>query len=122
MKRKYEEVSKHQNSINQLLTLFFSGVYISSYDMLHMAKTLGYEYPSKNRELILKNLFAHCEAENKMIQLMQKLIQLLQERVTQYKALTHNYPNICEVSALWIQKANTMIKLLQQHTKVSIYE
>jgi predicted small metal-binding protein len=122
MKRKYEEVSKHQNSINQLLTLFFSGVYISSYDMLHIAKALGYEHPSKNRELILKNLFAHCEAENKMTQLMQKLIQLLQKRVKHYKVLSDNYPNICEVSALWIQKANTMIKLLQQHTKVSMYE
>lgn len=122
MKRKHEEVSKYQNSINQLLTLFFSGVYITSSDMLEMAKALEFEFPSKNRELILKNLFLHCEKENKMTQLTQKLMVLLYDRIAQYKALTQQYPNIHEVSALWIQKANTMIKLLQQQSRVNPYE
>ncbi len=122
MKRKYEEVSKHQNIINQLLTLFFSGVYITSWDMLEIAKALDFDFPSKNRELILKNLFLHCEKENKIPQLTQQLSLLLYDRIAQYNTLTQHYPNICEVSSLWIQKAHTMIKLLQQQNRVNPYE
>lgn len=122
MKRKYEEVSKYQNIVNQLLTLFFSGVYITSFDMLAIAKAVDFEFPSKNRELILKNLFLHCEKENKMPLLTQKLIGLLNDRVAQYKELTKQYPNIQEVSSLWIQKAQTMIKLIQQLNRANPYE
>ncbi len=122
MKRKYEEVSKHQNIINQLLTLFFSGVYITSWDMLEIAKALDFDFPSKNRELILKNLFLHYEKENKIPQLTQQLSLLLYDRIAQYNTLTQHYPNICEVSSLWIQKAHTMIKLLQQQNRVNPYE
>jgi len=122
MKRKYQEVSKYQNTISQLLTLFFSGVYITSHDMLLIAKELGHELPSKNRELILKNLFLECEKNNTLQELSQKLIALLQKRVATYKQLTLNYSNISEVSTIWIQKANTMIKLLQQTVRASPYE
>jgi hypothetical protein len=122
MKRKQKETSKYQHLLGQLLTLFFSGVYITSHDMMQIAKNLGYELPSKHRELILKNLFLECEKEDKMSLLIQQLIHLLNGRIQTYHALTHQYPAIAEVSSLWIQKAHTMIKLLQQQLRVNSYE
>jgi hypothetical protein len=122
MKRKHEETSKYQHLVGQLLTLFFSGVYITSYDMLEIGKKLGYTFPSKHRELILKTLFLECEKENKMHLLIHQLIQLINGRIMEYQALSKNYPDIQEVSFLWIQKANTMIKLLQQHLRANPYE
>lgn len=122
MKRKHEETSKYQHLVGQLLTLFFSGVYITSYDMLEIGKKLGYEFPSKHRELILKTLFLECEKENKMHLLIHQLIQLINGRITEYQALSKNYHDIQEVSFLWIQKGHTMIKLLQQHLRANPYE
>lgn len=122
MKQKHEESSKYQQLLGQLLTLFFSGVYITSYDMLEIGKKLGYELPSKHRELILKTLFMESEKENKMNLLIQQLIILLNTRIHEYQTLTKQYPLIQEVSFLWIQKAHTMIKLLQQHLRANVYE
>lgn len=122
MKRKYEETFKYQHLVGQMLTLFFSGVYITSHDMIHIAHELGHELPSKNRELILKNLFLECEKAHQMPQLVQKLIVLLQTRIEAYSKLTQLYPTIHAVSFSWIQKAHTIIKLLQQQLRVNPYE
>ena len=122
MKRKYEETFKYQHLVGQMLTLFFSGVYITSHDMIHIAHELGHELPSKNRELILKNLFLECEKAHQMPQLVQKLIILLQTRIEAYSKLTQLYPTIHAVSFSWIQKAHTIIKLLQQQLRVNPYE
>lgn len=122
MKRNYEETFKYQHLVGQLLTLFFSGVYITSHDMVQIAHELGHELPSKNRELILKNLFLECEKANQMPQLVQKLMALLQMRIEAYSELTQLYPAIHDVSFSWIQKAHSMIKLLQQQLRANPYE
>jgi hypothetical protein len=120
--KRAQEPNKYQHLITQLLTLFFSGTYISSHDMLSIASKLDFELPSKNRELILKNLFLHCDENDKLEQLYTQLIHLLQERVQAYNTVSQNYPHIKEVSNLWIQKALTLIKLLQQQKRGNPYE
>lgn len=122
MKRKHEESSKYQYLIGQLLTLFFSGVYITSHDMLKIAHELGHELPSKNRELILKNLFMESEKSQQIPLLIQKLTVLFQSRIVAYQELTKLSPAIQEISFLWIQKAQTMIRLLQQSLRENPYE
>lgn len=122
MRRKHQEVNKYQHLINQLLTLFFSGVYITSHDMMSIAQDLGFELPSKNRELILKNLFLEAEQRGQFEALIDALIALMQERVQQYNALNLDFNGIKEVSALWIQRANTIIRLLHQQKRANPYE
>jgi hypothetical protein len=111
-----------QYMISQLLTLFFSGTYISSHDLLEIARKLEIEYPSKSRELILKNLFSLSQEQKKEEMLYNELISLIQKRSQEYKKITHLYPNIKDVSSNWINRANTMIRLLQQQKRGNIYE
>lgn len=111
-----------QYLITQLLTLFFSGNYISSKDLIDLANKLDIEFPLKSRELILKNLFALASEQNKEKELYDLLIILIQKRVQEYKKLTIQYPKIAEVSNIWINKASTMIRLLQQQKRGNIYE
>ncbi|MEW6551890.1 MAG: hypothetical protein AB1389_07165 [Campylobacterota bacterium] len=111
-----------QHLITQLLTLFFSGVYISTKDLLDIAHKLELDFPAKSRELLLKNLFAEAQNQNKLYETYDMLIALLQARVREYKKLTALYPHIQNVSTNWINKANTMIRLIQQQKRGSIYE
>lgn len=122
MKRKYQEVTKYQQLINQLLTLFFSGVYITSQEMIDLAANLDIELPSKSRELILKNLFLEAEQSGQLESLLDGLIMLLQERIQQYNALNRDYARIHEIASVWIHKANTMIRLLHQQKRANPYE
>ncbi|RXJ55460.1 hypothetical protein [Candidatus Marinarcus aquaticus] len=122
MKRKNQEVNKYQYLINQLLTLFFSGVYITSQEMIDLAANLGIELPSKSRELILKNLFLEAEQRGQLESLLDGLIMLLQERIQQYNALNRDYAGIQEIASVWIHKANTMIRLLHQQKRANPYE
>lgn len=122
MKNKKEEQSKYQHLINQLLTLFFSGVYITSEEMILIGKKLGYELPSKNRELLLKNLFAMAEKDNKTAFILDEFLFLLNERFSEYKNLTMTYPGINEVSMNWAQRINTIKRLLVSEKRGNIYE
>ena len=121
-KRKEDDSSKHQFLINQLLTLFFSGIYITTSDLLSIAKKLGFEMPSKSREIILKNLFAQSEKERKSSLLYDELITLLQTRVLKYREITTSFPSIQSVSGQWARKSNTIIRLLQQEKRGNPYE
>lgn len=121
-KRKEDDSSKHQFLINQLLTLFFSGIYITTSDLLRIAKKLGFEMPSKSREIILKNLFAQSEKESKSWLLYDELITLLQSRVLKYREITTSFPAIQSVSGQWARKSNTIIRLLQQEKRGNPYE
>jgi hypothetical protein len=122
MKKKNENPSKYQHVINQLLTLYFSGVYITSKDIMVMGNALGFELPSKNREILLKTLFAECEKMEKMPQLCDGFIRLLQARLHEYKTLTSTFKSIHGISGLWIQRINTLIRLLQQQKRGNPYE
>lgn len=111
-----------QHMITQLLTLFFSGVYITNKDLIDIANKLDMEFPAKSRELILKNLITIAVEQNKAQMLYDLLISLLQQRISEYKKLTNLYPSLNEVSTNWINRANTMIRLITQQKRGSIYE
>ncbi|QOG12403.1 hypothetical protein [Arcobacter sp. FWKO B] len=111
-----------QHMITQLLTLFFSGVYITNKDLLDIAQKLDIEFPAKSRELILKNLMTLATEQKKEQILYDLLISLLQQRISEYKKLTNLYPSIAEVSSNWVNRANTMIRLLAQNKRGNIYE
>lgn len=114
MRRRKEEQSKYQHIINQLLTLFFSGTYISSNDMMNIANKMGYEMPSKSREIFLKNLFLEAEKDDKLDTLFDEFIKLLMARINEYKSLNIAFPSMIAVSSIWMQRANSVLRLLQQ--------
>lgn len=123
MKKRFrqEEVSRYQDIINQLLTLYFSGVYINSDDILNISNELEFSMPSKSRELLLKNLFLEAEKSDKLDKLYELLIKLLMKRVNEYKSLQSSYPSLVTVSSNWIFKATTLIKLLQSKRVANPY-
>lgn len=122
MMKNKEEKSKHQHLINQLLTLFFSGVYITNVDMINIGKKFGYDLPSKNREILLKNLFTMAENDGNLQVVLDEFLKLFNSRFEEYKKLTMNYPAINEISSNWTQKVNTIKRLLVTQKRGSLYE
>lgn len=120
-KRRLDEPYKYQHLQNQLLTLHFAGVYITSGDMLKVASKVGYEMPYKSREFTLKTLFVDSEKDGKFEDVCGHFMTLINSRIDAYKKLTINYPKINEVSSLWIQKANTVQRLLMQQKRGNPY-
>lgn len=121
MKKRYEENTQYQHLINQLLTLYFSGVYITSRDMLDISQKLGFSMPSKSREILLKTLFLQCDEEGKIPQVCEAFVDLLQDRVQQYRALSVNFTGIHAISAGWTGRTNAVIRLLQQQKRGNPY-
>ncbi|RXI43314.1 hypothetical protein CRU99_08105 [Malaciobacter mytili] len=119
---KKQENTKFQHIINQLLTLYFSGIYITNKDMLNLAQELGFDFPLKSREIMLKNLFLEAYNFQKIPKLCDSLIYLIDQRVQEYKKLSFEYPKINEVSSSWIFKANNIKRLLVNEKRGNIYE
>jgi hypothetical protein len=99
---------------NAILPLFFSGVYITTKELLEISFSLGFEQPSKSRELLLKNLATHAESEGSMKLLYSKLNDLIESKVQKYRELEENF-EIDDVSKVWIEKALITQKVLKKY-------
>jgi hypothetical protein len=99
---------------NAILPLFFSGVYITTKELLGISKSLGFEQPSKSRELLLKNLVTHAESECSMKMLYSKLNDLIESKVQKYRELEESF-DIDDVSRVWIEKALITQKVLKKY-------
>lgn len=117
-----EQQSKYQHLINQLLTLFFSGIYITTKEMMDIYAKLGYETASKNREILLKNLLTTADKDHKLELAFNELIKIIQKRIESYKDLALNYPNINDISSTWIQRADTTLRLIRQQKRGNPYD
>lgn len=117
------EINAELESLQKkLITLFFSGVYITSADFIDIANKLEIELPSKDRELVMKYLFNEASSKNQVDELLSHLVVLLNTRIEEYKRLTINYPAINRMSNNWINKTNSIKAIIFALKRKSIYE
>lgn len=106
----------------KLLTLYFSGIYLTSSDLLIIAQTLEIELPSKEREILIKYLFKEALAQNKLEPLLEQIVGLLNQRSENYRTLTIGFPAISPLTSSWVNKINSIKSIIFAMKRKSIYE
>lgn len=106
----------------KLITLFFSGIYITSKDLIDMAEQLDIELPSKDREILMKYLFSETVKTQQTDKLLSLIVELLNIRIEEYKSLTISFPAIAKLSTNWINRANSIKAIIFAQKRRSIYE
>jgi hypothetical protein len=112
-KNDQEKSSPYSGVERHLLNTFFSGVYISAKDFVLVGRALGFEGLSlKNRELIIKDLIAKANSENRVTELAEEIVKIIDLRVSEYRELLENYPKTAPVLTPLVQKAISSKKLV----------
>lgn len=119
---KESENTKFSAIENHFTNTFFSGLYISSTNMINIAKKLDITLQMNPRELVLKNLLIEADKQNLLQNLSALIYELIDERVQQLHRLTLEYPNARVAIANLAQKANSSKALLARELRGNIYE
>lgn len=106
----------------KLLTLYFSGIYITSADLIAIAESLEIELPSKEREILMKYLFKEAISQNKLESLLEHIVGLLNVRSEKYRALTIGFAAIAPLTSMWVNKINSIKSIIFAMKRKSIYE
>ncbi len=107
---------------NRFLNTFFSGIYLSPNDFIHIGNTLGVALEMHTREMLIKRLLNESDAHGKLPQAISLLRQLIDERIAQYHQLSIDYPGAQQPLAALAQKANATKSLLSQQHRGDPYE
>lgn len=113
MKQK-NQTSPYESLEKQLLSLFFSGIYISSHDIRQLGVKIGIELPVKDRNILLSRLFGDANKENKNIELYAAISDFIKSRAREYTALGNNYPHTKPLVSKWLQKAKSTDLLIKR--------
>jgi len=106
----------------QLMAVYYSGVYITNADIVHVGKTLGLELPLKDRMALLKQLMRHAHDNDMKTQMMRGFVQVLQNRAKVYQQLAQDFPKAAPLLGQMIQKARSTAMLLQREMRSNPYE
>ncbi len=107
---------------NRFLNTFFSGIYLSPNDFIHIGNTLGLTLEMHTREMLIKRLLNESDAHDKLSQALTLLSQLIDERIAHYHQLSIHYPGARQPLAALAQKANATKSLLSQQQRGNPYE
>jgi len=107
----YESLEKH------LLSTYASGVYISSNDLVEIAKKLDIELPFKERDILMRKLFGEMKEQNRLSDLLVQLILFFKERATTYTRLGNRHIDARDVIGIWLQKAKSTDMLLKHEAQ-----
>lgn len=111
---KYKDLQNEYESLEkQLLALFYSGVYISSNDLIEISKKLNYNLPLKERNVLLQKLMGDAKKDNKLIEFLGYLRDLLKVRGVSYVKLGEKYPYAQKIIGSWLQKAKSTDRLVK---------
>ncbi len=92
-KEQDEIVSIYGGIEGHLLNTFFSGLYISSAELLKIGKEIGLNSLSmKNRELLIADILAESKRIANISLFAEKLSKLIDERIINYRELIETYP------------------------------
>jgi hypothetical protein len=112
----YDSLEKH------ILSVFHSGVYISSHDLVTIGKELEYDYPLKERDILLRRMLGDTKKDGNFTQLLAKLAQLLKKRAETYTQLGNEYMATRAIISIWLQKAKTTDRLIKSEMAKANYE
>jgi hypothetical protein len=101
-----------------LLSLFFSGVYLTNYEFLKIAKKLNFNGTVlKDRDVTLRNLLKEAKDNFKFKELEEELINLIETRINEYQKLANSYENTSVIIKDWIEKANNLKLVIKEKLK-----
>lgn len=107
----YESLEKH------LLSTYSCGVYISSYDLVEIAKKLGVELPLKERDILIRKLFGEMKEQGKLGDLLAQFMLFFKDRTTSYTRLGNQHIDARDVIGNWMQKAKSTDMLLKREAQ-----
>lgn len=115
MKPKFKDRQNEYETLEkQLLSLFHSGIYISSYDIVQLGKAIGYDLPLKERNILLSRLLGDAKKDNKTKDLFDAVSALIKHRAMQYTELGNMHPHARPIISIWLQKAKSTDLLIKR--------
>lgn len=121
--RRYEsERSKFTALENHFLNTFFSGLYISSGDLILLGKEVGMPMQMNSRELLIKELLNKSHDAGTLPQVIAGLNRTIDERIAAYHRLSLEYPEAQTPLAKLAQKASGTKNLLARESRGNPYE
>jgi len=120
--RDHEEQSKFLTLENHFLNTYFSGLYLSAADFIHISSLNGLELTMHSREILIKDMFNKCDALGTISGVFSVLNQLIDERISAYHRLSLEYPAARIPLAKLAQKATGTKSLLAREIRGNPYE
>jgi hypothetical protein len=112
----YESLEKH------ILSVYHSGVYVSSHDLVLIGRELGYDLPLKERDILLRKMLGNARTDGKLSDLLGKLTLLLKRRTEAYTQLGNTHVKAREVISEWLHKAKVTDLLIKREAAKAHYE
>lgn len=105
-----------------MLSLYSSGVYISTKDIVALGKKLDIELPYKTRRIILQKLFIEAKAKDQFANLVALVSQMIDAKSQKLLEMSKHYAATAAVIQPLIQKANSTKMLLQRELRLNPYD
>ena len=122
-KRRYEsDRSKFTALENHFLNTFFSGLYISSGELIALGKSVGLTMEMNSREKLIKELLNQSHDAGTLPQVIAALNKIIDARIGEYHRLSLEYPEAHAPMAKLAQKANGTKSLLARESRGTPYE
>ncbi len=112
--KRYDKQDRFASIEKHLLNTFFSGLYVSSADLMKIAADIGIPMQMNSREFQIKELLNKSYDSGKADAAINLLTELIDERVQEYHRLGLDYPATKEQLNMLIQKANRIKTSLQE--------
>lgn len=104
-----------------MLSLYSSGVYISTKDIVDLGKALDIELPYKVRRIILQKLFVEAKAKDQFAELVSLISKMMDNKSKKLSEFSSAYPASAPIVNSLIQKANSTKMLLQRELRLNPY-
>lgn len=121
-KEHHEERSKFTALENHFLNTFFSGLYLSQSDFIHIAKSVGINMAMNSREMLIKQLLNDSDKKGVLPQTMAALNDMIDDRINEYHKLSLDYPSARDMMAKLAQKASGTKSLLARESRGNPYD
>lgn len=122
-KRRYEsDRSKFTALENHFLNTFFSGLYISSGDLIRLGGEVSLPMEMNSRELLIKELLNKSHEAGTLPQVIAGLNKIIDSRIAEYHRLSIEYPEALAQMAKLAQKATGTKSLLARESRGNPYE
>ncbi len=118
---KYLQDFKEETEFERILKLLTvpakSGIYISRIDIQKLAKSIGVDVPIRERKEMLKDIFHYAKQMDKMVDMIDNLINYVDYRIKQYQEVEDNFPKSRKITQKWIKLAERTRKILENMKK-----
>jgi len=95
------------------LSVYHSGVYVSTHDLVQIGHAMGNEYPYKERDVLLRKMLGDAKDTGRLEELLTHLTHLLKARAEIYSELGNQHMAARGIISKWLHKAKTTDRLIK---------